>query len=42
MRLEDGLRKTVEWTKSNEDLIERAIAKHRSRLGAQREQVSAT
>lgn len=40
-RLAEGLRKTVDWTRANLDLVERAIAKHRDRVGA-REQVSAS
>ena len=39
--LEEGLGKTVDWTKANMELIERAIAKHAGRLAAGREQVRA-
>ena len=38
-RLEEGLRKTVDWTRSNMARIEAAIAKHRDRLGSSREAV---
>lgn len=31
--LEDGLRRTIEWTQANSDLIERAMKKHADRLG---------
>ena len=31
-KLDDGLRKTIEWTRANLDLIERAMAKHDGRL----------
>ncbi len=31
-RLEDGVGRTVEWTRANLDVIERAIAKHKDRI----------
>ena len=34
VRLEEGLRRTVEWTRANMELIVRAIAKHQDRLSA--------
>ena len=40
-RLEDGLTKTIEWTRANLDLVERAMAKHKDRLTAQREPATA-
>jgi nucleoside-diphosphate-sugar epimerase len=40
-RLEDGLHKSIDWTRSNMNLIERAISKHASRMGTQRDQVRA-
>ena len=32
--LEEGLRKTVEWTRANLDMVERAMARHRDRMEA--------
>jgi len=41
-KLEDGLRKTIDWTKANLDLIERAMSRHKGHLTAKREAVSAS
>lgn len=32
-RLEDGLRRTIEWTEANRDVIDRAMKQHAGRLG---------
>jgi len=42
VRLEDGLPKTLEWTRANLDVIENAMAKHRDRLAVGKETVSAS
>ena len=39
--LDEGLSKTVAWTRANMALIDAAIAKHRDRLGSSREAVGA-
>ena len=41
VRLDEGLRKTVHWTSANMGMIERAMAKHRHRLGLTTGAVSA-
>lgn len=40
-RLEDGLARTIEWTRAHLDLIERAMAKHKDRLAVPREPAKA-